>query len=75
MPTLDSDDPILRRATEAHDVATDGMWSFFALMAVIALALLFFSPADKSVQTASRAPAAATTAPLAAPTASPSQIR
>ena len=75
MPTIDSDDPILRRAPEAHDVAADGMWSFFALMAIIALALLFFSPADKSVQTASRAPAAATTSPLAAPPAPPSQIR
>ena len=74
MPTLDFDDPILRRATEAHDVAADGMWSFFALMAVIALALLVFSPADKSVQTASRAPAA-TTSPLAASPAPPSQIR
>jgi hypothetical protein len=52
---LDSEDPILRRATDKPDDAATGMWTLFAVMAAVAVTLLIAS-ADRAVQTAAHMP-------------------
>jgi hypothetical protein len=52
---LDMDDPILRRTSDRPDNAGSGMWTLFAVLAAVAVALIAVAP-DRGLQTAAAKP-------------------